>query len=69
MAGVALLMASATLDPSPQNHAKQNLAAARGLTTETLLAAQALSQRFSQVENLLGPLDDYLREGNHAGGQ
>jgi TPR repeat protein len=62
VAGVALLMASATLDPSPQNHAKQNLAAARGLTTETIVAAQALSQKFSQPGNLLAPLDEYLRE-------
>jgi hypothetical protein len=55
-------MASATLDPSPQNHAKQNLAATRGLTSEMIVAAQALSQKFSQPGNLLAPLDEYLRE-------
>ncbi len=60
VAGVALLMASATLDPSPQNHAKQNLAATRGLTSEMIVAAQALSQKFSQAGNLLVPLDEYL---------
>ena len=32
VAGVALLLVSATLDPSPENHAKRNIAATRGLT-------------------------------------
>jgi TPR repeat protein len=52
VAGVALLMASATLDPSPQNHGKQNLAAARGLTAETIAAAQELLQKFSQAHSM-----------------
>ena len=34
--GVALLLRSATLDPSPGNHAKQNLATTRGLTAEMI---------------------------------
>jgi TPR repeat protein len=60
VAGVALLMVSATLDPSPENRAKQNLAATRGLTSDMIVAAQALSQKFSQAGNLLVPLDEYL---------
>lgn len=65
VAGVALLMVSATQDPAPENHAKQNLAAARGLTKETIVAAQALSQRFSEAGNLLAPLDEYLKESEN----
>ena len=57
--GVALLLRSATLDPSPQNHAKQNIAAIRGLTAEMIVAAQTLSEEFS-AKNLLVPLDQAL---------
>jgi uncharacterized protein len=60
--GVALLLRSATLDPSPGNHAKQNLAATRGLTVEMIAAAQALSEEFSSAKNLLTPLDQALSE-------
>ena len=60
--GVALLLRSATLDPSPENHAKQNLAATRGLTTEMIAAAQALSEELSSAKNLLVPLDQALSE-------
>jgi len=60
--GVALLLRSATLDPSPQNHAKQNLAATRGLTTEMITAARALSEDLSSAKNLLVPLDKALSE-------
>ena len=59
--GAALLLWSATLDPSPQNHAKQNLATTRGLTTEMIVAAQELSKEFS-AKNLLVPLDQALSE-------
>ena len=62
IAGVALLLLSATLDPSPANRAKQNLSSTRGLTTEMVAAAQALSQKFGNINNLLGPLDEYLKE-------
>ena len=60
--GVALLLWSATLDPSPGNHAKQNLATTRGLTAEMIVAAQALSEEFSSAKNLLVPLDQALSE-------
>ena len=60
--GVALLLRSATLDPSPENHAKQNLAATRGLTTEMIAAARALSEELSSAKNLLVPLDKALSE-------
>ena len=60
--GVALLLRSATLDSSPGNHAKQNLAATRGLTAEMIVAAQALSEEFTNAKNLLAPLDQALSE-------
>ncbi|MGB5202582.1 MAG: tetratricopeptide repeat protein [Eudoraea sp.] len=60
VAGVALLLVSATMDSSPQNHAKQNISATRGLTTEMIAEAQALAAEFSTVKNLLVPLDKYL---------
>jgi TPR repeat protein len=62
VAGVALLLVSATLDPSPANRAKQNLSGTRGLTTEMVAAAQALSQEFSSAKYLLVPLDQYLKD-------
>jgi len=62
VAGVALLLVSATMDPSPQNHAKQNISATRGLTTEMIAEAQALAQEISTAKNLLVPLDKYLTE-------
>ncbi len=46
VAGVALLLQSATLDPSPENHAKRNISATRGLTAQMVAAAQALSEKF-----------------------
>jgi TPR repeat protein len=61
VAGVALLMQSATLDSSPENYAKRNLATTRGLTPEIAAAAQALSSAMSQTKNLLGPLDQHLK--------
>jgi TPR repeat protein len=60
--GVALLLRSATLDPSPGNHAKQNLATTRGLTAEMIVAAKALSEELSSAKNLLVPLDQALSE-------
>ena len=62
IAGVALLLVSATADPSPENHAKQNVAATRGLTNEMIIKAQVLSQELSSSQNLLVPLDLYLKE-------
>ena len=60
VAGVALLLLSAAMDSSPENNAKRNIAATRGLTTEMIVAAQSLSAELSSAENLLTPLDQYL---------
>jgi TPR repeat protein len=62
VAGVALLLASATIDPSPENHAKQNIAGTRGLTPEMIAAAQALSSEMTGAKNMLVPLDQYLKK-------
>jgi TPR repeat protein len=62
IAGLALLLVSATMDPSPQNHAKQNIASTRGLTTDVIAAAQTLSNEMSDAENVLVPLDQYLKD-------
>lgn len=69
VAGVALLLVSATLDPSPENHAKQNLTGIRGLTSEMVVAAQALSGELSRAKNLLAPLDRYLMESENSTGK
>lgn len=62
VAGVALLLVSATLDPSPENHARQNITATRGLTTGMIAEAQTLAGEMSSAPNLLVPLDQYLTE-------
>lgn len=62
VAGVALLLVSAYLDSSPQNHAKQNISATRDLTSEMITDAQTLAKEFSTAKNLLVPLDEYLKE-------
>ena len=61
VAGVALLLQSATLDNSPENFAKQNISTTRGLTPEIITAAQKLSSDMSDAKNLLVPLDQYLK--------
>ncbi len=65
VAGVALLLVSATEDPSPENHARQNVAATRGLTTDMVVKAQALAEKLSSAQNLLVPLDQYLKESEN----
>jgi TPR repeat protein len=61
-AGVALLLMSATRDPSPKNHAKKNITATRGLTPGMIAAAQTLSGEMGSAKNLLVPLDQYLEK-------
>lgn len=61
VAGVALLLQSATLDKSPENFAKQNISKIKGLTVATITAAQALSLELAKAKNLLTPLDQYLK--------
>jgi TPR repeat protein len=60
IAGLALLLISATLDPSSQNNAKQNIAAIRGLSPEMVAEAQLLSEEMSSADNFLVPFDQYL---------
>ncbi len=62
IAGVALLLVSAALDSSPENHARQNITATRGLTVEMITAAQTLADELTGAPNLLLPLDEYLKE-------
>lgn len=62
IAGLALLLVSATMDASPQNHARQNIAATRGLTTDMIAAAQTLSTEMGSAKNVLVPLDQYLEK-------
>jgi len=69
IAGVALLLVSAARDPSPENHAKQNLAGIRGLTSEMAVAARALSEELSRAKNLLVPLDQFLIESENSIGK
>lgn len=61
VAAVALLMLSATMDNSRTNFAKQNLARTRGLTAETIAAAQALMSELGNLKDLLIPLDQHLK--------
>ena len=66
IAGVALLILSATLDSSPENNAKRNLSAVAGLTAEMVAAAQVLAGELSSANNLLVPLDQYLKESENS---
>ncbi|CDF81252.1 Sel1 repeat protein [Formosa agariphila KMM 3901] len=60
VAGVALLIVSATIDTSPENQARKNISASRSLTPEMIAKAQTLSNEMSTAENILIPLDAYL---------
>lgn len=62
VAGVALLIWSATLDGSSQNLAKQNLASTRDLTTTMVTEAQALSAELSSAKDFQVPLENYLKK-------
>jgi len=66
IAGAALLLVSATLDRSPENHAKRNLSGIPGLTSEMVVAARALAEEFGSVKNLLVPLDEYLMKSENS---
>ena len=61
IAGLALLLQSATMDNSPENHAKSNIAATKGLTPDMVAAAQNLLAELGSAKNLLIPLDQYLK--------
>jgi len=62
VAGVALLLISANLDTSPENQAKNNISKTRDLTPEMIEAAQALATEMKTSENILIPLDQYLKK-------
>lgn len=64
IAGVALLLLSATVDQSPENMARKNITATRGLTTAMVTEAQTLSDVMSKAPNLLVPLDQYLKKSS-----
>ena len=66
VAGVALLLMSATENRSPENQARRNISATRGLTSEMIVAAQTLSEELSSAQNLLVPLDRYLKESENS---
>ncbi|WP_228530404.1 tetratricopeptide repeat protein [Tamlana sp. I1] len=60
VAGIALLLISATIDTSPENRARTNIASTKGLTTAMVTEAQTLSDEMTEANNLLEPLDKYL---------
>jgi TPR repeat protein len=60
VAGLALLLQSATMDNSPDNHAKRNIASTKGITSDMATAAQNLLGELGSAKNLLIPLDQYL---------
>ncbi|WP_264563781.1 tetratricopeptide repeat protein [Flavobacterium sp. N3904] len=66
IAGIALLLLSTKIDQSPENNAKKNITATRGLTTAMVTEAQALSDKMSNAKNLLDPLDQYLKKSDNS---
>jgi TPR repeat protein len=60
VAGLALLLVSATVDNSSDNLSKQNISSMRGLTSEMFTEAQMLSDQMMNSKNMLVPLDAYL---------
>lgn len=61
IAGLALLLRSATMDASPENHAKMNITSTKGLTPELVASAQKLADELGKAKNQLIPLDEYLK--------
>ena len=62
VAGIALLLMSTTLDTSTENQARKNISTTSGLTTAMVTEAQTLSEEMSESNNILIPLDNYLKE-------
>ena len=62
IAGIALLLLSSTVDQSPENTARKNITATRGLSTSMVTEAQTLSEIMGKAPNLLVPLDQYLKK-------
>jgi TPR repeat protein len=61
VAGLALLLVSVELDSSTGNTARQNITATRGLSADMIQAAQVLAAEMTSADNLLVPLDQYLK--------
>jgi len=61
VAGIALLLMSTTMDSSPENQARNNISTTSGLTTAMVTEAQALSDEMSESNDILVPLDNYLK--------
>ncbi len=61
VAGLALLLQSVIMENSVENRAKQNISLTKGLTSEVIAAAQALSLEMGKEKNLLMVLDRYLQ--------
>ena len=66
VAGMALLLLSVKIDQSPENNAKQNISSTLGLTKNMVLEAQALSDKMSNTQKMLVPLDQYLKNSENA---
>ena len=64
VAGLALLLVSVELDSSPENNARQNITLTRGLSTDMIQAAQALAAEMTSANDLLNPLNQYLKNPN-----
>lgn len=60
VAGIALLLLSSQVDRSPENNAKQNITATKGLNVSIITEAQSLSDKMSNSKNILTPLDQYV---------
>ncbi|MEZ5463028.1 tetratricopeptide repeat protein [Dokdonella sp.] len=67
VAGMALLLISVARDPSPENHARQNIGAIRGMSTAMIVEAQALSEQMNSAKDLLDPLDGFLKKSGSGG--
>lgn len=61
VAGMSLLLLSVEIDQSPENNARNNITATRGLSTDMINESQKLCAKMSQSKNVLVPLDQYLK--------
>lgn len=61
VAGMALLLVSAAMDASPENQARNNISTTSGLTAAMVTEAQTLSDEMMETNNILVPLDNYLK--------
>lgn len=62
VAGLALLIMSVTMDNSPENRAKKNIALTRGVTAKIIEESQKLALEMDKSSNVLLTLDRYLQK-------